>query len=508
MMTSTPPARERITIAILALGGEGGGVLADWIRQVANEHGYVVQGTSIAGVAQRTGSTVYYIEMVKRAAEGANRTQPILAMMPAPGDVDIVIASELMEAGRAILRGFVTADRTTLIGSTHRVYAISEKAALGDGTAAGQRILDAAERRAARFIGFDMAEAAAEAGSVISSVMFGALAGSEALPFPREAFEAAIRHGGKALETNLRGFGLGFQRVRDGDAERLPPRDQTEPSTEAGRALKASIDASLPQSARPLAIEGVKRLMDYQGRSYAELYLSRLARLHAADDGAADWQLTRNAARHIALWMSYEDTIRVADLKVRAARSARVAREVRLAPGQVMVVTEYMHPRLQEICDILPVRLGRLLRDSAAVRRLAEPLFRSGRLVETTSLRWFLALRFIAGLRSIRPWTLRYHEEQQRIDGWLALAARFAESDPRAAAELIACQQLIKGYSDTYERGLARFEAILSEARHLVGQPNAAVRLRTLREAALADEQGETLACAISTNAATSGSAR
>ena len=502
MTTSTPPARERITIAILALGGEGGGVLADWINQVANEHGYVVQGTSIAGVAQRTGSTVYYIEMVKRAAAGANRAEPILAMMPAPGDVDIVIASELMEAGRAILRGFVTADRTTLIGSTHRVYAISEKAALGDGTAAAQRILDAAERRSARFIGFDMAAAAAEAGSVVSSVMFGALAGSGVLPFPREAFEDAIRHGGKALETNLNGFGLGFQRARDGDAERPAPRDQSEPTTEAGRALRAIIDASLPHSARPLAIEGVKRLMDYQNRSYAELYLSRLAAVRALDDGGNDWQLTRNAARHIALWMSYEDTIRVADLKVRAARSARVSNEVRLVPGQVMAVTEYMHPRLQEICDILPRPLGRFLRDSAAVRRLTEPLFRAGRLVETTSLRWFLALRVIAGLRSIRPRTLRYHEEQLRIDGWLTLAARFAESDSEAAAELIAGQQLIKGYSDTYERGLARFEAVMSEARNLVGQRNAAARLRTLREAALADENGDALACAVSARSA------
>lgn len=194
------PDRDRITIAILALGGEGGGVLADWIRELAEKNGYVAQCTSVPGVAQRTGSTIYYIEMVKRSAAGANRPDPVLAMMPVPGDVDIVIASELMEAGRAILRGFVSEDRTTLIGSTHRVYAISEKSALGDGTATGQRILDTAERRARRFISFDMAAAAGKASSVISSVMFGALAGSEALPFPREAFEGAIRHGGKAVD--------------------------------------------------------------------------------------------------------------------------------------------------------------------------------------------------------------------------------------------------------------------------------------------------------------------
>ena len=49
--------------------------------------------------------------------------------MPLPGDVDIVLASELMEAGRAVQRGLVTPDRTTLIASTHRVYSIAEKTA-------------------------------------------------------------------------------------------------------------------------------------------------------------------------------------------------------------------------------------------------------------------------------------------------------------------------------------------------------------------------------------------
>jgi len=168
--------RQRITIAVLALGGQGGGVLADWILAAANAQGWHTQGTSVPGVAQRTGSTVYYIELFP----GGTAAAPVLAMMPVPGDVDVVIASELMEAGRAILRGFVTAERTTLVASTHRIYAISEKSAMGDGLAASGRIVEAAGQRARRFIGFDMDAAAAAAGSVISSVMLGALAASEA----------------------------------------------------------------------------------------------------------------------------------------------------------------------------------------------------------------------------------------------------------------------------------------------------------------------------------------
>src|SRR5690554_5811262 len=116
--------------------------------------------------------------------------------MPMPGDVDIVLASELMEAGRAIQRGFVTRDRTTLVASTHRVYSMTEKMALGDGRIDSARLLTSAKRAAQRFIAFDMAEVAERSGSVISAVMFVALCATGTLPFSREQFEATIERGG------------------------------------------------------------------------------------------------------------------------------------------------------------------------------------------------------------------------------------------------------------------------------------------------------------------------
>src|ERR671927_313875 len=138
----TAQSRPRaIKIAILAMGGEGGGVLADWIVDLAEHGGYLAQTTSIPGVAQRTGATIYYIELFPKAAAQAAGKEPVLALMPVPGDVDVVLASELMEAGRAIQRGLVTPDRTTLIASTHRVYSIAEKTALGDGRVDTQGLL-------------------------------------------------------------------------------------------------------------------------------------------------------------------------------------------------------------------------------------------------------------------------------------------------------------------------------------------------------------------------------
>src|SRR5690348_7550261 len=120
---------EPITVAILAMGGEGGGVLADWLLDVAERAGYYAQTTSVPGVAQRTGSTIYYLEMFPESAARAAGKDPVFALMPVPGELDVVIASELMEAGRAIQRGLVTPERTTLIASTHRVYSMTEKTA-------------------------------------------------------------------------------------------------------------------------------------------------------------------------------------------------------------------------------------------------------------------------------------------------------------------------------------------------------------------------------------------
>ena len=497
MDVAIPTAKERITIAILALGGEGGGVLADWIRELGQQNGYVAQVTSVPGVAQRTGATVYYVEMIRRTKSGANRPEPVLALMPMPGDVDVVIASELMEGGRAILRGFVSQTRTTLISSTHRVYTISEKSALGDGTLASQRILDAAKRRALRFIGFDMAAAASDSNSVISSVMFGALAASNALPFSRENFEAAIRAGGKTVESNLRGFDQGYLRVEGNAATVTEPRSPLEPTTKSGRELKARTEALLPAAAHELALEGVRRLMDYQDKSYAELYLSRLAQLADLDDGSNDWRLTRDGARHLALWMSYEDPIRVADLKIRGSRSARIEHEMGVAPGQLISVTEYVHPRLKDICETLPASLGSFMLNTPWIRRLIEPFFSRGRHAETTRLHWFLTLRLLASMRRIRRSTLRFRDEQIRIEEWLSLVRETARTNCEAAAEILACQQLLKGYSDTFERGLLNFETIVAAIRPLLGQIDGGARIRELREAALADENGNALRCAV-----------
>jgi indolepyruvate ferredoxin oxidoreductase beta subunit len=488
--------RERITIAILALGGQGGGVLADWLVALGESNGYFVQATSVPGVAQRTGSTIYYLELFPEAQ--LKGRQPTLALMPAPGDVDIVIASELMEAGRAILRGLVTKDRTCLITSSHRIYAISEKSAISGGLADSGRVLEAASKNAKSVITFDMEMASARTNSTISAVMLGALAASDALPFSPSQFEAAIRASGIAIQENLAGFNAGLLAPRKkGEPEAPVVPAIPQPTTKAGRTLCDRAVSELPAPVLVTALHGVRKLMDYQDAAYASLYLDRLRTILPLDDKGHDWLLTLEVARALALWMSYEDVMRVAQQKIRASRAAKVRTEVNAASDQIIHVTEYMHPRWQELCDSLPASFGARLLASTTLKRLLTPRIEKGRYVRTTNVGWFLLLQILASRRRARRGTLRFAEENKRIERWLALIAEAAPIDYAAAVELARAQNLIKGYGETHTRGLRKFNAVADAWSSLRSTPNAAQNLRQLREAAVEDEDGGALAISL-----------
>ena len=202
------------TILIAALGGEGGGVLSQWLTDAIAAAGFPVQSTSIPGVAQRTGATTYYIEFLPTPVSKLNGSTPVFALTPMPGAVDVMVASELLEAGRAIQNGFVNPERTTLVASTHRTYAINERIAMTDGRVEPDRILAAADEMAKQPIFFDMNEATVQAGSVVSAVLLGVIAGSGALPVGRDVFEQVIRDSGIAVDSNLAGFDTGFAKAQ------------------------------------------------------------------------------------------------------------------------------------------------------------------------------------------------------------------------------------------------------------------------------------------------------
>jgi indolepyruvate ferredoxin oxidoreductase, beta subunit len=495
-----------ITLTIAALGGQGGGVVTDWLVMTARRAGYFVQATSVPGVAQRTGATIYYLEFFPRSDAPEGR-EPIMALMPNPGDVDIVVASEWMEAGRAINRGLVTQDRTTLIASTHRDYTIGEKIALGDGRASSRELLEIATAAAAKLIGFDMVKVAEAAGGRISAVILGSIAGAGVLPWAIEEYHHAIKESGVGVDASLAAFEAGRLAVIAAAAKPLsaaawPDQTGTRDSSDytlgaVPAALRTRIEGRFPAALHELLGMAAARLSDYQDDAYASLFLDRVERIAALDTSQSnDADLTAATARSLALWMSFEDVMRVAQVKTRRGRAERIRREVKAQSTDLVEVREFVKPRVEEICGTLPAGLGRRLLASARARRLLSR-FTAGRRISTTSIGGFALLRGLSALRHFRRGSLRYQIENQRIEAWLKQIAEIAPRNQTLAVELAECQTLVKGYGDTHERGWSSFSQLSSLAPSLIGEAEGAARLRALREAALADDSGAQLERAI-----------
>jgi indolepyruvate ferredoxin oxidoreductase beta subunit len=431
-------------------------------------------------VAQRTGATTYYLEIFPQPSARA----PVFALTPNPGHVDVMVASELLEAGRAMQNGYVSPDRTVLIASTHRIFAIAEKSAMGDGRVDTARIHRAAQELTKKPVLFDMSRLAQASGSVINAVLFGAMAGSGALPLTRADCEGAIRGTGKAVEANLRGFAAGFVHASREVLERVEtaPMPKEKPEDRVRRAF--------PPATHRILEEGVARLVDYQDSAYADLYLDRLRPILAADSG--DYTLTSETGRHLALWMSYEDVIRVADLKTRGSRYARVRAEVGAKAHEPVAVVEYLKPGVDEICAILPVKIG------AALRRRAEAggwmrTLNMGLHLRTTTITGFALLRLMSLLRPMRRASLRFHEENVLMVRWLDAIVQAARGDVALAREIAECARVLKGYGDTQVRGRANFLKIFDGLVVLRNTGDAVSAIRAARQAALADPEGNAL---------------
>ena len=352
-----------------------------------------------------------------------------------PGAVDVLLAPELLEIGRMIEAGFPSPSRTTIVASTHRLYSIHEKMATGRGISdAGQ--LQAAARAFSRvLVAFDALAVGREHGTEVNAVLLGALAGCQALPIGAAAYRTAIERKAVQVAQNLKGFEVGFELGR-----RRTVADAPSPKP--------------PQDLEAIIAQARARLVDYQDERYAARYLERLRPFLAGDV-----ELATTVARHLAVWMTYEDAIRVADLKTRAGRFERIRHES-APPGAVVEVTDYLKPDLDELYGILPRRLV------APFARWAERRWPHGRPtlgqhVRTTTVLGFLRVWLLARCRRLRPNSYRAHLEHTRMERWLAAVTRAAAWDADLAHEIARAAQLVKGYGDVRRRMEALFDELV-----------------------------------------------
>jgi indolepyruvate ferredoxin oxidoreductase, beta subunit len=533
-----------VSLLLCALGGEGGGVLSEWLVDIAREAGYPAQSTSIPGVAQRTGATTYYIEVFPTPVAQLGGRQPVFSLNPVPGALDALVSSELLETTRQIGSGMASPERTMVITSSARTLTTQERMQLGDGRADSAPWLQVVrEFSRARHV-FDMGSVARESGTVVSAVMLGAIAGSGLFPFTREQYEHAVRASGGGAAASLRGFAQAFEIVaKERSASRattqscdpaLEPGSRTlarhdglrvKPAmttsvaamttsaaamTEAATAMTSSEHdrtstsvAALPEAVRDIAALGAARTKEYQNAAYADLYLQRLHALLAAEReadprGEHQFATTRETARWLALWMAFEDIVRVADLKSRGSRWERVKGEVKASDADLLRVYDHFKPGAPEFAALLPTALAqRLLRwDRGRVARGKSPWALPLK-IGTHSITGMLALRTLASLKWLRVRGSRYRVEQQMIGRWLDGIAAGTRRDWRLGQEIALCGRLIKGYGATNERGKENLLHVLDHLAHGADAPAAAQAVAAARTAALADDAGQALDAAL-----------
>ena len=474
-----------LSVLIPAVGGQGGGVLSEWIVEAAALDGFRVHGTSIPGVAQRTGSTTYYVEL---STDRTTDDEPAFSLYPVPGALDVLVAPEFLEVGRMAEAGFVSPSRTTVVCSTHRLYSIHEKIATGRALYPSDDLQALAEATARRLVAFDALAVARERGTEVNAVLLGALAGSGALPITASAFRKAIEARGVAVAANVAGFEVGLAMAQAGGAAPAVAAPRRAPDVPPAFAAEL---VALPDVVRDVVALAIPRLVDYQDAAYARRYLDRLRPFVGRP------RLAAVVARHLALWMTYEDAIRVAQAKTRASRFARIRAETRAGDAEIEV-TDYLKPDLDEIWGVLPRRLVAPFA-RWAVRRWPHGRPTLGQHVRTTTVTGFLRVWMLTWLKPLRPISWRAHEEHGRMDRWLDGVRQAAARDESLACEVARLAQLVKGYGDVRRRLLAVFDAALAVSlRAGDADAGAATALATrLRALVLEGPDGESRAEAL-----------
>ncbi len=534
-----------ISLLVCALGGEGGGVLTEWIIATAQHAGYAAQSTSIPGVAQRTGATTYYIEVFPTPISELNGKRPVFSLNPVPGALDALVSSELLETTRQMGNGMATAERTRVITSSTRTLTTMERMQLGDGRIDSERLLSVVQAHSRAHNVFDMGAVARESGTIVSAVMLGAVAGSGLFPFKRADYEAVVSEGGGTAAASLRGFAKAFDLVSAAPATggattasattaSATPASATPANATAHNAvseitnvskaqlaivaqtllkdellpqyfkgLRADLASNFPAPVHEMLALGHARMQEYQGAAYAQLYVDRLKQVLQAEQavdpsGTNQFATTREMARWLALWMAFDDIVRVADLKSRASRWQRVVGEVKAKDDDLLKVYDHFKPGVPEFAALLPASLAHRLTAWDRRRTLkgktpwALPLK-----IGTHSIIGMLSLRTLASLTWLRVRGSRYATEQSMIEQWLQGVVKGTQRHWQLGHEIALCGRLIKGYGSTNERGKDNLLHVLGHLAQGTDAAQAASAVKAARTAALADDAGKALDSAL-----------
>lgn len=474
------------SVLIAAIGGQGGNVLTEWIFQAATTQGYRAVSVGLPGLAQRGGATSFYLEI----AEDADGADPIFCQFPVPGHVDVIVAQEYLELGHVLQAGY-GGPRTTIVASTHRIHSVTEKMPIAGGVTNPEELEGLARRFSARFVGVDAVTVAQAEGLdelASNAVLLGLLATSGALPIDDEHYMDGIKATAVAVERNIEAFHVGRrQSLRAGEpmAAAVPPATGGEPVAMGETTAEAvacdplapliqeramllpaaqrpafhdvcrTLQARFEPGLAPILVEAVVRLIDFQDRAYAERYLRDVERMAASlpppPPGWGGASMVEIFAKNLATMMTYEDAVRVAQIKTSQARLDGIKARVGIKRDQTYEIVDFLKPDLAEIYGLFPYGL---IAPIGAVTGLTrrEDLPTLAMAPRTTTIRGYLLLRLLLLFKPLRPSSYRYRLERRLMDEYVRQVRRFAPIDYELGCMAATTGQMIKGYGAVRRR--------------------------------------------------------
>jgi hypothetical protein len=206
----------------------------------------------------------------------------------------------------------------------------------------------------------------------------------------------------------------------------------------------------LPEAVAPAAGDAIHMLIDYQSTAYAQLYVDRLKRF--VGRRGVDDAMLGEIARLMAVRMSYEDPIRIAQLKL--AEIADAAGNPQLQSSR-----DIRTFRLDELISALPAIVAEYVLDGLEwMGWLHKPVSIS---FSATSRLGIRRLKLEAWLRRWRRYSVRYTKERVWVERWLHMIDRSLTKQPTAAAAVVQTATMIEGYGDPYRQGIADWNAII-----------------------------------------------
>ncbi len=296
-----------LTVRIAGIGGMGVVTCAHLLAWAALIEGVDVWGLDQTGLSQKAGPVISDL----RIGPGATDRSNVLG----EGEVDLLLAADLVAASVPKVLASMAAGRTTVIGSSAtslsgpmvlgleaREVPVAElEAALAERAAGGRAtFLDA----------LALAHEAHAPATAANVVLLGAASQLGLLPVSAESIVAAIERNGVTVQPNVAAFEAGRRWVVDGTGA-APPADRT-PGADGARFF-AGVD--LPAGHRPHIEWLAADLASYQDDGLARRFAGLVAEAWSAERRAGgDGSFTAGVAFGYHKLLAYKDEYEVARL--------------------------------------------------------------------------------------------------------------------------------------------------------------------------------------------------